>query len=93
MCGLYHTPSKRKQTLFDELCERGNTCGLQDFSENLLWNEAARIFAGLKRKGITIDRMDILIAAFCLANDLVLVTGNVKHFEYIDGLKACDWME
>jgi len=40
----------------------------------------------LRKKGQMIDNMDLLIASTCLANNLTLITGNVKHFERIKGL-------
>lgn len=41
----------------------------------------------LKDKGTVIEDMDILIAATCLANDLVLLTKNEKHFARVKGLR------
>jgi len=41
----------------------------------------------LRRKGNLIDNFDILIAATCLVNDLILITNNLKHFKRIEGLK------
>lgn len=44
------------------------------------------IRAELKTKGNVIEDIDIFIAATCLAHDLVLITGNVKHFSRISNL-------
>lgn len=41
----------------------------------------------LRKKEQMIDNMDLLIASTCLANNLTLITGNVKHFDRIKGLK------
>lgn len=53
--------------------------------------DAVFIFADLRKtlrkKGQMIDNMDLLIASTCLANNLTLITGNVKHFDRIKGLK------
>lgn len=53
--------------------------------------ETAVVFASirksLRRSGNLIENMDLLIAATCMANDLILVTGNKRHFERIIGLK------
>ena len=38
-------------------------------------------------------RDDILIAAFCVVNDYLLVTDNTKHFKDIDGLQFVNWVE
>lgn len=43
--------------------------------------------ADLKRKGQVIEDLDIFLAATCLACDLIMVTGNLKHFARVVGLK------
>ena len=47
----------------------------------------AKLRAGLRKEGNLIDNMDLLIAATCLVNKLTLITGNVKHFQRVPGLK------
>ena len=46
----------------------------------------------LEKQGLRIGDMDMFIAATALEEDLILVTGNVKHFERIPGLKIENWM-
>ena len=46
-----------------------------------------QIRANLKRRGQIIEDLDILIAATCLANNLILITENQKHFRRIKGLE------
>lgn len=41
----------------------------------------------LKTKGEVIEDLDILLAATCLANHLVLVTANPKHFSRVPNLE------
>ncbi|MBU1129867.1 type II toxin-antitoxin system VapC family toxin, partial [Patescibacteria group bacterium] len=41
----------------------------------------------LRRKGNLIDNFDLVIAATCLTYNLVLITGNLSHFERIPKLK------
>ena len=55
------------------------------------WDKAEMVYAELYHKRLTVGELDILIAAFCIENDHILVTNNVKHFEVIDGLKIEDW--
>ena len=50
-------------------------------------SEFAKLRAGLRKEGNLIDNMDLLIAATCLVNKLTLITGNVKHFQRVPGLK------
>jgi predicted nucleic acid-binding protein len=47
---------------------------------------------GLKTQGKPIGDMDTLIAAHALAEKLILVTHNTRHFENIPGLALEDWM-
>jgi predicted nucleic acid-binding protein len=53
---------------------------------------ASMIFVKLQRRGIVIDDADILIAAWCIQNDYILVTNNLKHFENIENLKIENWV-
>lgn len=46
-----------------------------------------RMRAHLKKAGLVIEDLDILIAATCVANNLTLVTLNPKHFSRISSLK------
>ena len=45
-----------------------------------------------KQSGQPIGYMDTLIGAHALAENLILVTHNTKHFERIEGLKMEDWI-
>ncbi len=63
----------------------------------LPWTTAAadhygQVKALLKRKGMPIGEMDTQIAAHALAEDLILVTHNNRHFKSIPGLKIEDWV-
>ena len=65
-------------------------------SPTLPWTTAAadnygRIKALFKRKSIPIGEMDTQIAAHALAEDLILVTHNTRHFKNVPGLKFEDW--
>ncbi len=54
-------------------------------------DEYAKIRATLSSKGQLIGSNDMLIAAIALANNLVLVTHNVREFERVENLKIEDW--
>jgi len=41
-------------------------------------------------KPVLIDT-DILISGIAIANDLVLVTNNEKHFQRVEGLQISNW--
>jgi tRNA(fMet)-specific endonuclease VapC len=59
--------------------------------------ESAEIFGRLKassqKKGTPLDDFDLIIASCALANNLVLVTNNTKHFKRIEGLKLDNWTD
>lgn len=46
-----------------------------------------RIRAKLKQKGQAIEDLDILLAATCLAYNLILVTYNPRHFKRVEDLE------
>jgi tRNA(fMet)-specific endonuclease VapC len=50
-----------------------------------------KVRADLAKKGTPISSNDIQIASIALANDLILVTHNVREFSRIEGLKIEDW--
>ncbi len=51
----------------------------------------ARENARLKTLGNLPDDFDLLIGCTAIANELILVTRNVKHFERLSSLKIEDW--
>ena len=48
----------------------------------------AQIWADLEMRGQTIGANDIVIAATALAHNLTVLTGNIRHFERVAGLKV-----
>lgn len=48
--------------------------------------------AALERAGVPLDEADLRIGAIALANDLTVVTGNVRHFGRIPGLTVENWL-
>jgi len=51
-----------------------------------------RVRADLERTGEPLGTIDLFVAAVCLCHDAVLVTGNVRHFERIPGLRVENWL-
>ena len=51
-----------------------------------------RLKAQLGKKGLPKSEPDLRIAAIAIQHNMVLVTGNVKHFIDIPGLKIEDWI-
>jgi predicted nucleic acid-binding protein len=54
--------------------------------------EFGRVRADLRRQGISVDDMDLLIGATALVYDLTVVTHNTRHFQHIPGLRLDDWL-
>ena len=50
-----------------------------------------RIKAELERRGLPRFETDLQIAAVALANNLTLVSGNIRHYGGIPGLRVEDW--
>jgi tRNA(fMet)-specific endonuclease VapC len=50
------------------------------------------IRAYLEKAGMPIAWADIQIAAIAMTHDMTLVTGNVKHFLRVSGLKVENWL-
>ena len=53
---------------------------------------AAGIRGELERKGSVIGPYDVMIAGHARSRGLVVVTGNLKEFTRVDGLRAEDWL-
>lgn len=51
----------------------------------------AKVDGALRKQGNRIETEDAIIAATAIAHGMVLVTGNIKHFERVKGLKLVDW--
>lgn len=64
----------------------------------LSFNSAAAFFYGkiradLEKRGEAISSIDLQIASIAIANDLILITGNTKHFERIRQLNVKNWID
>jgi len=55
--------------------------------------EYAKIKSNLKKEGKIIGELDMQIAGIAMANDLILITNNVKEFERVNGLKIDNWVD
>ncbi|MYD66642.1 MAG: type II toxin-antitoxin system VapC family toxin [Chloroflexi bacterium] len=55
--------------------------------------EYGQLRSHLEARGRPIGEADTQIAAIALANDLTVVTANVRHFERVPGLVVENWLE
>jgi tRNA(fMet)-specific endonuclease VapC len=51
-----------------------------------------RLKARLEKKGVSKSEPDLRIASIAIQHNMVLVTGNKKHFRDIPGLNVEDWI-
>jgi predicted nucleic acid-binding protein len=58
--------------------------------------ESGKVFgmlkADLEKQGVGCSEPDLRIAAIALQNRMTLITGNIRHFEDIPGLKMENWI-
>ncbi len=64
---------------------------LLEFDENAS-RHAANIRADLSKRGMIIGSNDILIAGHARSLGLKLITGNLREFGRVDGLRCEDWL-
>lgn len=55
------------------------------------WMDFARQKAILRRQGQLIEDADIMIGATAIANDMILVTGNIKHLSRLQNIQIENW--
>lgn len=87
--GLKHRDAQKQLDLFLEFVEQNMVLPLTQGAANI----AAEIYAELRKSGQPIDDIDLLIAGTAIANGLVMVTHNRKHFDHIPQLEIEDWTE
>ncbi len=55
--------------------------------------EFGKVRGKLRRQGLTISPVDLLIASVALANNLTMVTHNVSDFTAVPNLRVVDWLD
>jgi len=66
--------------------------GIVDSNDEICKN-FGKLKTELEKVGKIIDDADLFITACALANNLILVTNNEKHFRRIENLKLENWRE
>ncbi|MBI4201728.1 MAG: type II toxin-antitoxin system VapC family toxin [Chloroflexi bacterium] len=88
--GAYRSP--RPQYFLQQLQER-----VWPNVRILSFNQSAgetygRLRAELEKVGTPLAEPDLRIAAIALTHDLTMVTGNVRHFARVPGLRVENWL-
>ena len=69
---------------------------LRNFPRVTIDDETARRYGllkvNLRRRSVQVAPFDLMIATLALANGCVVATGNIRHFNRIDGLQIVDWV-
>lgn len=89
LSGLNFKNAEKQLEVFERFCKGVRILNLTEDSIKF----SARIFSEQRKSGQVVDDIDILIAGIALANGLVLVTNNVKHFGEIEELTVENWNE
>lgn len=86
--GLEYKEAEGQIKRFSKFIE--TKCKIVNLSEASI-KKSAKIYGDLRRKGITIGSLDILIAGIAIENKLQLITNNEKHYQDIEGLEIENW--
>ncbi|MBE0517437.1 MAG: type II toxin-antitoxin system VapC family toxin [Methanophagales archaeon] len=86
--GLKYLGNEQKIRSFEALMDTSEIITL----DRAIIKRASEIYAALMRRGELIEDADILIAASCLINGLVLVTADEEHFRRIEDLEVENWL-
>ena len=87
--GLTFKSATKQLEHFENFC---STASILDITKDSV-KKSAEIYSNQRMIGEAIDDVDILIAGISLANDMVLVTNNVRHFGKIKGLEIENWIK
>ena len=87
--GLKHRDAQKQLEQFLEFSSQNTVLPLTQAAADI----AADVYADLRKKGQPIDDIDLLIAGTAIANGLVVITQNRKHFDRITELEVEDWSE
>ena len=86
--GLEFINATKKMKEFESLCDLFPVGELGDY----LLEDSFKIYVQERKSGRNTEDADIFIASFCIHNQYVLITDNVKHFDNIDDLHLINWV-
>ena len=81
---------KKASVQLKEFTELYNN-GIKNDMTSEIWEKAIDLYVYLRTAGKFVEDADIFIAAYCIVNDYVLVTNNIKHFDAINDLETINW--
>ena len=88
--GIENSPAKLQNQRKEQLIQFLSLLTTHKWDESA-GEEYARLYVKLKRKGMMIGNMDLLIASHAKSLGATLVTNNTKEFERVEGLQLENW--
>ena len=85
--GLMYRDAQKQMQRFEQLVEISDVI---PFSEEVA-NAASEIYSSLRRRGLLVASIDLLIGVTAVYYDYVLITANTKHFKNMPGLHYENW--
>lgn len=85
--GLIYKQAQKQLSDFEVFTSNNNIIYISEQSAKI----SGKLYADLRRQGITIGTSDLLIAGIALENDLTLITNNEKHYTPIPDLRVENW--
>lgn len=85
--GLEYKQAQKQMEKFETFISK---CEVLNISHNSV-RVSEKIYADLRRKGITIGEIDLLIAGIAIHSDLQLITNNTAHFAQNQGSSLHNW--
>jgi len=85
--GLRYANATAKERIYLKLCD---SCEIGEMRREA-WIYAANLYSDMRHRKFTVGDADLLIAAFCLFNEHILVTNNIRDFEKFTNLQLVDW--
>ena len=85
--GYVDKRATRQLAKFDVFCAHSLILPI----DRVVFDQAALLWSEARRGGHPRSDADLLIGATALVHNLVLVTGNRRHFAWMPGLRIDDW--
>ena len=86
--GLQYRDAKNLMSLFHELAAESEIIPLDLNTINI----ASELYCDLRKRGLLMPPIDILIGATAIQHNLLLVTNNIKHFQRMPQLQFINWL-
>ena len=85
--GLRYSNATTKEKIYQRLCD---SCEIGEMQRET-WLYASTLHSEVRHRKFTVSDADLLIAAFCIVHEYVLVTNNTKDFSKFRNLQITDW--